>query len=241
MKNLIILLLVIGAAVSQIVLTTSTAASKALPIWTLTYVTTTSLQYYSFTLSYNAGTASTTFVDASTESSGVVCIFTTSAFALTAGAATTLPSISMSVIGNGAAGSALAVTSVAANWNALVLTYHPALTYASATTVATGAGGLACAIVGGATPVIASFVATYTFSLVAGCGPLPQMGSVNYMRCSGVSQGALLATAGGVTATIIADKNVTVAATTTTCATTTGASTFATGATILAGIAYLQF
>jgi hypothetical protein len=250
MKNLILLFLVIGAVVSTaIVLTNTTDAAKA--EWTLTYVTpaTTSV-YNSFTLSYDSGngTTSAALINGDANSIGVVCIPTSADFAL-ATPGTARPAYSFSVLGTGTGTATPSLNTQASvdvpQFAALLLTYHPLMTYTTADSVATSAAGnIDCALTGAgaADIVVASGILTWTFTVAAACGNLPKMGTDWYARCFAVKdQNIEVSKAGGETITaLIGAKDVSIV-TTTTCATTAGASTFATGATILAGIAYLQF
>jgi hypothetical protein len=239
MKNLILLFLVIGAAVSQITLTTNATATS--PVWTLTYgAPVAGLIRYSFTLTYYAGTASSSVSTANTQNIGVACWFTDSAFALASPA--TAPGISFSVPGSGSA----ATTAASTAWGTLAMSSHAALVHTSDLLFDSG-NTVSCPIVmtqtGQPLPVVSAFTATWTFTVLNFCGTLPQHSNAYFGRCVSVAdQAKVLTTAGGVLAVdTLGAKNVTVTVATTTCATTTGASTFATGATILAGIAYLQF
>jgi hypothetical protein len=245
MKNLILLLLVIGAAVSQIALTTL-AAQK----WTLTYVSA-STSFYSFTLSYEVTGAAVpaSYLVAASSNMGVVCIPTLSTFAIN----TTARAGFTFTVDNGAGGAA--ANNAEANWLPLKLISQPTMTYANSGSISTGtaADGTVCPIVipavtGGNTadfPTFSSGVVTWAFTVATPCGVLPAMGAAWYAKCYAVASVLIGTTnvddiAGAAVAlTTVGENNVTVAATTTVCA-VSGASTFATGATILAGIAYLQ-
>jgi hypothetical protein len=246
MKSLILLFLVIGAVVSQITLTTGSAT--AAPQWTLTYATPTGENFYGYTLALQAKDASslTLLTGGATTFTGVVCKETTSTFDVITAAG---PGWSWT-FGNG--GNA-ADSTTAANTGFLImtLTYHPLMTITAATAATagtTGLGSIACQIVTAPTPLPTAGAAN-TLSWVStginSCGNLKASGVAFYAKCFNfVQQAATLQnTAASVAITAInTGTNVTVAASaTSTCATTTGASTLATGATILAGIAYLQF
>jgi hypothetical protein len=243
MKNLIILLLVIGAVVNAANLTTIDAlATNAKPLWTLTYAATTGFNYASFVLTYNAGTAPSDAVTAAANSFGVACFVTDSTYALVA-SANTRAAFSFSVIGE--AGGATANTAISTNWQPLLMTSHPLALYNTGNTISTAAS-IPCPIVStpvGAIAALVSNVATWTFTVANGCGPVVQTGTVFYARCfSVVNQAKILSAAGGIlVADVVGDKNITYTATAAAACATTGASTLATGATILAGIAYLQF
>jgi hypothetical protein len=246
MKNLILLFLVIGAVVSTaVVLTNTTDAAKA--EWTLTYVTPASTAIrYSFILSYNSGNGTTeeTLIAAETSSIGVVCIPTDPSYNL-ATTTTGRPAYSFSQIGTAGNPSKNTQASVdATHFGPLLMTYHPSTTYTTAdTTVTTLAAQIDCPLTnaGATNIVVAEGVLTWTFTVAATCGNLPVMGQDFYARCWAVkNQGIVVSKADGVAITTLSGGKDVSIVTTTTCA-TTGASTFATGATILAGIAYLQF
>ena len=244
MKNLILLFLVIGAAVSQVVLTTGTATAAI--EWTLTYATPTGENFYGYTLSVKAKDLSAATVAANTALfTGVVCLETLSTFDdSTAGPgwvwAVTSPNAVASVLGT------------AAGFTTLTLTYLPALAITetgvtNAGAANTGAGGIICTITAASPATVTSGVANsmeYITTAINSCGNLKAMGVAFYARCYNVIAQAtdFAGTSAVAIASIDTGTNVTVTATsTTTTCTTTGASTLATGATILAGIAYLQF
>jgi hypothetical protein len=246
MKNLILLFLVIGAVVSETTLTTiGTAATAAVPLWTITYSAVTGLEYLSFVVTYFGGTADFEPVAKADDSFGVACLFTDSAFDVNA--TQVRAGFSLSVVGNAdTTGPVLVPTkmSVDTNWQPLVMTSHPNIKYNSAIEIETGGSGVVCPLVGtpaDGKPVLTDLTATWTFTVQSGCGPIPQSGSAFYAKCFAIaSETKLIATTTTLTFIAAGITDVTIAAATTTCA-TTGASTFATGATILAGIAYLQF
>jgi hypothetical protein len=247
MKNLILLFLVIGAVVSDAIeLTTTAAASVTAPLWTITFAAPATFEeYYSFTLTYNSGDSAQDVLPADnatpTKSTGVACLFTDSAFALSDG------DIRAGITLNINSAAAALSTSDISGWTALLMTAHPVMEYTDSGNLDTKAGGVDCPITvtntGNPDPVVDSaFIVSWTFTVANSCGALPQMGAAWHAKCwyvEGTTQAKLLATASQAVV-ISGGKEVTVAAATTTCA-TTGASTFATGATILAGIAYLQF
>jgi hypothetical protein len=224
MKLAILLICLISAATCANVLTTGTATS-----WTLTYLTpaatTTSVN---FTLAYSTGaTAQATLIALSASTIGVVCIITTSNF--------TVVDTTLAVRGfsfEAVSTAATATNNAVAGWGALSIWTHPAMTHTSEASLMTGAGSSTCALTTVAnTPAIASFVVTYTNSIPSACTNLAAKGVTWYARCYHKTDSATVANiAATATIAVTAARNVTV-----------GASTFATGATILAGIAYLQF
>jgi hypothetical protein len=246
MKNLIILFLVIGAVVSQVVLTTGTATAAI--EWTLTYATPTGENFYGYTLQVKAKDLSNAAMstDASNaEFFGVVCLETTSTF----DHATPGPGWGWSMTSTGSAASTLGTV---AGFATLTLTYFPLLDInEGAGTEGIGAGNtgatntvcsVASTSAGVATTGVANSVEFVT-TAINSCGNLKASGVAFYAKCYNVAaQTAPWSGTSTVTLTAInTGTNVTVSATATTCSTTTGASTLATGATILAGIAYLQF
>jgi hypothetical protein len=258
MKNLILLFLVIGAVLSATTLTTAASpATMLLPEWTITYVATTGTGYYSFTMTYNQGPTDTNVVTASVATGnvqdrdmGVACVFTTSAFTLATGDVKRGFAFS---IGNGGGGTAAAVvTTTNAAWGALALTSYGAATYTvSGTTltlvyVANTAVSCPVVLTNANLPTLAptTNIASWTFTVADRCGSLPPLGSVWYAKCYQSTDSLILLNLAAGAAPVLSAgslKNVTVAAAAATACATTGASTFATGATILAGIAYLQF
>jgi hypothetical protein len=241
MKNLILLLLVIGAVISQTALTTLAAE-----MWTLTYLTpTTTLDFARFTLTYQVTGAAVpaNYITTSDDFIGVVCQPLLSTFA----AITPGNAIVFSVKGNGATAS----NNAEAAWDPLIMTELSTAVFTSATVITTGTVGALCPIVidtpsGGSAnkPSFSSGVVSWTFTVTSSCGSLPSMDTTWYARCYAIPSAAADAgDVGGsaVTLAALGENNITYTAPTTTCSTTTGASTFATGATILAGIAYLQF
>jgi hypothetical protein len=251
MKNLILLLLVIGAVVSTTynLTTPASPATTAAPLWTLTYDSATASTFYSLTLTYYAGdTASNEPVaissgTAGSQNMGVACFITDSTFALVTTGTGTFPAFTFSIPNAVSTGTA-ATTAASTNWTPLAMTAHVAATFTFTGTTFTGGGFADCPIVqtdSTTLPTVTAFTASWTFTVAKLCGSLPVSGNAWYARCYAVEDADDLITIGTDAATLVAGNNVTVTATTTTCSTTTGASTFATGATILAGIAYLQF
>jgi hypothetical protein len=246
MKNLILLLLVIGAVVNAVDLTTVTTASATTPLWTIEYVAATGTNYYGFQLTYSAGTTASTNLAITTTGNaagnfGVVCLITDSAFTQTNGA---------NYVGFGFSvpRTAAAITnSDSTPWGLLALTAYTTGAYATAPTY-TAATIVSCplAITNTGTsllPIINSttYTATWDITVSGLCGSLPPTGSTWYAKCYTVVDNIKIMSTATEASPITAGKSVTFTTTTTTCSTTTGASTFATGATILAGIAYLQF
>lgn len=218
--KLILLICLIGAAMSNM-LTTGTST-----LWTLTYLTpAATTTTYNLTLAYSTGvTTGVTAVSASAGHIGVVCITTVANFTLTAG------TTSQTGFAFGTTASGATTINNVTNWGALTLTSYSVMTYASDTSLATGATVASCTLLTPTAPAWAVYVHTYSFSIAATCANLGIKGATWYARCFHKTTSAVLTTATGATLVVSAAKNVTV-----------GASTFAAGATILAGIAYLQF
>jgi hypothetical protein len=247
MKNLILLLLVIGAVVNAVDLTTVVdPASIDDPLWTIAYNTATASRYYTFTVTYYGGPSAITPIVAETTGGtndfGVICVFTESTFAPAVSNANN--AFSFAVPSTTAASSAVgATTGATARWGTPTMQSYPLITYAATPTL-TVATVVSCPIAmtqaGAPLPVITSFTASWTFTVAAACGNLPPAGATWYAVCYAVKDQVKIIAATP-TITLVGTKNVTVTTAATACATTTGASTFATGATILAGIAYLQF
>jgi hypothetical protein len=251
MKNFILLLLVIGAVVSTTynLTTPASPATTAAPLWTLTYDSATASTFYSLTLTYYAGdTDPNTPVAAGagaagTGNMGVACFITDSTFALVTSSTGLFPAFVWSVP-NAGNGNTAATTAAGTSWGTLAMTGHVAATFTFTGTTFTGGGFADCPITqtdGTVLPTVSAFTASWTFTVAKLCGSLPVSGNAWYARCYAVEDTTSLITIGTAAADLVAGNNITVTATSTTCSTTTGASTFATGATILAGIAYLQF
>ena len=249
MKNLILLFLVVGAVVNAIDLTTaaSPTATTALPLWTIAYNTAVASKYYSLTLTYYAGAAVTTPVaatgSAGTNSFGVICVFTASTFAPAVSSANSAFSFTVPSTTN-AASAVGATTAATATWATPTMQSYPTITYAAAPTL-TLTTVVDCPILNTAgtavtAPTLSTFTATWVFTVANSCGNLPASGATWYAVCYPHLDTPAIITGTPTTSTLTGAKNITVTTTATTC-TTTGASTFATGATILAGIAYLQF
>jgi hypothetical protein len=241
MKNLILLFLVIGAVVSTEVQLSTTAGDH---VWKITYAATTTGQFYSFKLTYTKPTVAALVNQpyiAASQAIGVVCMPTVSTFDVTGAARSAFIFYILS------SGSAIAANDAVTNWGALALGHLPAAIYTAATPdFVSGGSTSTCALTGATAPTsVVAGVATYTFTVAAACVDLPPMGTAWYAKCFAVPTIAVGDAPYVVLKTIATGfikgiMDVTFAGTTTTCA-TTGASTFATGATILAGIAYLQF
>jgi hypothetical protein len=246
MKNLILLFLVIGAVVSTETTLTNTAEDN---LWKITYVATTTGQFYSFTLSFTTPTTLATnpaTIIPVAQYVGVACVPTLSDFVI-AVPAVVRGAFFFTAVNDGAGGAGdLATNQANTNWGPLVLTYAPSALYTADSTIDAGKLVRNCALGGGFdAPVIANNVATYTFTVAAACGTIPQMGTAWFGKCFAIKATAVAtvpSTADNVVpaADIVGELDVTFPGTTTVCA-LNGASTFATGATILAGIAYLQF
>jgi hypothetical protein len=234
MKNLILLFLVIGAVVSQVSLTTTVNQ-----LWAITSATPVAVtDYYSFTLTYNGGaTTSVDYITTSTQEIGVVCIPTPSNFAVAASA--TSFGFSFSVPANATGAKSDATT----NWGPLKMTSHSTLTYTVLTNKVLTAGtavNVACTIA--QVHTVANYVHQWVITVSTQCANFRQLGSAASFACFSYDDTAQIISGTGAAAdiTVGAATNVAFTQTTTVCA-VSGASTFATGATILAGIAYLQF
>jgi hypothetical protein len=245
MKNLILLFLVIGAAVSTAVTLTNTTGDY---LWTLEYKAVATGQFYSFVLTFTrpsiAATAAQVYI-AADSAIGVVCVPSVSTFAVTAAQERSAFVFSTS------SKTGTALNDNAANWDVLVLTHWSSGLYNPGTNFVTGGTVITCGLVGtgATTPVITNGVVTWTFTVAAACLDLPQMGTGWFAKCfatptvlDAASPALVTQTfaVGSTPPTLLGALDVTFPGTTTVCA-LNGASTFATGATILAGIAYLQF
>jgi hypothetical protein len=258
MKNLILLFLVIGAVVSEVLLTTGTPVASV--EWALTYSDPTGENFYGYTMvlrGKDLQPLTVVAVDGTTDSlavyTGVVCVETTSDHSLRTG-----PGFGWTVANVANAGStrAAGVTNTAATVGPITLTYFPALAVTEGGTAGigaaqTGGGGTVCTIanaagtahtIATATPSVSNSL-EYISSGINSCGNLKASGVAFYARCYNVlGQTTEWSVVGDIAlGTVNTGTDVTVAATAATSCATTGASTFATGATILAGIAYLQF
>jgi hypothetical protein len=243
MKNLILLFLVIGAAVSTAVTLTNTTGDY---LWTLTYATPATGSFYSFVVTYTRPTRASTAGDpliAASQFIGVACFPTISTFAFTTAVAR--PAFIFSATTTDANP---ALNNADTKWGPLVLNYFSGALYTTGASAALNTGAAAplpaaCALVGATKPVLANGIATWTFTIAAACVDLPQMGTAHFAKCIAIgtqAESLILVEKAITAATVFGAMDVTFPGTTTTCA-TAGASTFATGATILAGIAYLQF
>jgi hypothetical protein len=224
MKLAILLICLISTATCSEILTSTTAT-----LWTFTYLTpAATTMAYNFTLSYSTGaTAAADVITSPSNTVGVVCIITNSNFTVvsTDGASTGFTFEAISDAGS-------AKNNAAGAWNSLSLWTHPNMTHTSENSLMTGTGSSTCPLTTVVnTPIAANFVITYTNSIPLACTNLQAKDTTWYARCyHQVVSANIVSKAASVTITVSAAKNVTV-----------GASTFATGATILAGIAYLQF
>jgi hypothetical protein len=222
MKLIIVLILLIGAAVSQTALTGSTSN-----LWELMSSSPTTGTAYNLILRYgiNAASGATTTVATSGQDIGVVCIATTSNFTLAAGAVAQV-GWSMQSTATGTA-----TIAASANWGDILVYSLSAITHTSDTSLLTGATGTACTKSISLGTTISDQKAWWFFDITATCANLPAYGAVDwYGRCFHKVAAIDKANESGKTLVVSGAKNVTI-----------GASTFATGATILAGIAYLQF
>jgi hypothetical protein len=251
MNTLILLFLVIGAVVSQTFkLTTTAAASGTDPLWSLTTLPTTDFSFLRFTLSYDAGAAPTDAILAIDNSNfGVACMIVDSAFDLTAADddSARRKGFSLSVRGQGAMIGA-SNTGSDTNWLTLMLHQHNGMKYKTTGTIEAGLAVAPCSIVldpVATIPERINNVLFWTFDVTDSCGNIPTLGSTWYAKCFAIPSTAVgipdVGPLADIPITNARDVTFTVPAAVTICATETGASTFATGATILAGIAYLQF
>jgi hypothetical protein len=219
--KLILLICLIGAAMSAELLTTGTTT-----LWTLTYLTpAATTTNYNLTLAYSTGvtTGTTEVSSGSTMQIGVVCLTTVANFSLVAAS-------SNAGFGFGSQATAASAINSITGWGALTLHILSAVTYTTDVLLTQTALGSACTLVSATAPTWAAYVHTYTFSSVAVCGNLGIMGGTWYARCFHKTSTAVIIGASSLDLVVSAAKNVTV-----------GASNLAVGATILAGIAYLQF
>jgi hypothetical protein len=226
MKLVLLLICLIAVANCSNIMTTATTN-----LWTFTYLTpAATTTAYNFTLAYSTGetTGSTTQITLNPGSIGLICIVTTLNFTVVD---TVAGSAGWSI--EAASSAATVLSNTATGWGPITMTSHPGMTHTSETALTTGATSAACTLVTVAnTPAYASYVHTYSNSALATCGNLAAKGVTWYGRCyHKTDTAAVMSTAATDTSIVVSGaKNVTV-----------GASTFVTGATILAGIAYLQF
>jgi hypothetical protein len=219
--KLILLICLIGAAMSATTLTTGTAT-----LWTLTYLTpAATTNNYNLTVAYSTGVTASATVATSGQEIGVICLLTVANYTLTASA-----TVNQTGFAFGQTATGTATNSAAAFWGPLKLTSFTSAKYASDTSITAGTVVADCALVTPTAPAYAAFVHTYSFSSVAVCPGLGIKGALWYARCFHKTATTVLTTGTTGSFVVSAAKNVTV-----------GASTFAAGATILAGIAYLQF
>jgi hypothetical protein len=225
MKLAILLILLIGSVMSSNTMTSATAN-----MWTLTYLDVSSTAIiYNFTLSYSEGATANADIVTAANNMGLICIITTLNFTLADDATATNAAFSFSSGATTAAGD----NEILTNWDALTAQTHPSMIHTTDTSLATGASTANCPLTTVAnTPTFASYVVSWANSLPALCTNWPIKGATWYARCFHMDdQTKNIASTSSVTGVVVSGvKNVTI-----------GASTFATGATILAGIAYLQF
>jgi hypothetical protein len=261
MNTLILLFLVIGSVVSEVLLTTGTATAAV--EWSLTYTNATGENFYGYTLVLRGKDLEplevTAEVVADTDYfTGVVCVETTSDHSRRSG-----PGFGWTLVNAIGSARSAGSTSNALTLGAITLTYYPALAITEDNATPgigngqTGGGAIVCNIadaagtahtVPTATPSVSNSV-EFISSGINSCGNLKASGVGFYARCYNVVfQTAEWSVAGDTLLTAVnTGTDVTFAATALpTCVLNgnengNGASTFATGATILAGIAYLQF
>jgi hypothetical protein len=239
MKNLILLFLVIGAVVSTDVALTTTGE-----IWTLTYNAVTGTDVYSFGIKYDNAATSATTVIANAKFIGVICFPVASDFVLTVVDAVSAARPAFAITTLAVTSAAASAATLGADWNGLALTYLPAAYLSTTTQIKTLTSFTACILDpadGAPTLNSTDFTLSWTRTVAAKCGNLPSMGTTWYAKCYAMSSAnGVDLVADGATVTVGNGLDVTFSAPTA-CAVSAGASTFATGATILAGIAYLQF
>jgi hypothetical protein len=170
MKNLILLLLAIGAVVNAVELTTFVEPKTVtLPLWTLTHATPTGFDYLSFVLTYNGGTTGAVLpVPADTHFFGVACFVTNSTYAVPFSIARAAFTLNMNGLASGATS-----TSVNTHWGPLIMTSNPIAQLIAGTpnTLTMGAGS-SCPVVvtpsDNFKPVITNFIASWTFTVPNG-------------------------------------------------------------------------
>ena len=222
MKSIIILILLVGTAMSQTTFTTD-AVNK----WKILSLTPDSTVTYDLIAQYEIGAASgaTTQVATNGQDIGVVCIVTTSNFSLADGAT--------GQVGWSMTSTATGTTTIASstNWGSMLVTSLTALTHTSDTSLLTGATGTACTTTNVLPVVVVDQILYWFFDITGACANIPLINAATwYARCFHKAASTSLVSANSQTLVVSSAKNVTI-----------GASTFAAGATILAGIAYLQF
>jgi hypothetical protein len=223
MKSIIILILLIGAAMSQSTLTADTATQ-----WQWSSMSPPTGSAYNLTIVYSIGatTGATTEVAASGEEIGLVCIVTTSNFTLADGAT---GQVGWAMTTTATADGAATIAAIA-NWGTLMVYPLTTVTHNTDILLTTGATATACTT-GTVTASVTSEQVWWLFTITATCANIPVYGATEwYGRCFHKTKSSSLVSASGNALAVSAAKNVTI-----------GASTFAAGATILAAIAYLQF
>jgi hypothetical protein len=223
MKSIIILILLVGTAISQTEYTTDTATK-----WTVASVdpTTSTGITYDFVARLGIGAASgaTTQIATIGQEIGLICLVTTSNFTLADGA-TAQVGWSFSSIATGTT-----TIAVSTGWGDMLVYSLSAITHNSDTSLTTGATGTACATTNVELTTIVSLEVYFRFDVTATCANVPVYGVNWYGRCFHKAASTNLVSDSGNTLVVSSAKNLTI-----------GASKLATGATILAGIAYLQF
>jgi hypothetical protein len=224
MKSIIILILLVGTAISQVEFTADTATK-----WTLGSAdpsTTTGITY-DFTVRYGIGaaTGATTQVATVNQEIGLICIVTASNFSLADGVSGQVGWAMVSI--------ATGTTTIGATtgWGNMLVWSLSAITKTTDTSLLTGATGTACTTTNVLPTTLTNQEIYFLFDISGTCTNLPLFGAVDsYARCFHKAASTNLVSANAQTLAVSSAKNVTI-----------GASTFAAGATILAGIAYLQF
>jgi hypothetical protein len=221
MKSIIILILLIGTAISTTTMTSGTATK-----WQLTSSTPATGQTFDFQVMFSTG-AATGNVATTTQEIGLVCLVLTSNFTI---AANTAGQAGFAMTSTAGAGTA--AISAITNWGAIVTKPLATVTYVSDVSITTTLTSVACAAANVDAITLTSNVIKWAFDITGACANIPLKSATTtwYGRCfhKAASSTALVASANNFA--VSAALNVTI-----------GASTFAAGATILAGIAYLQF
>jgi hypothetical protein len=202
--------------------TTLTGADATL--WQAQSATPTTGSTYSMVVQYSIGASSgdTTTVT-STQDIGVVCLITTENFTLADG--DTAAGFSLQTLSTG-----VATIAASTNWGVMLVYSLTAVTHTTDVQLVTGSTGTACTTSNVIPMVISDEKAWWFFDIADACTSLPLSTATWYARCFHKAAATDLASETGKTLVVSAAKNVTGAA-----------LTFATGATVLAGVAYLQF
>jgi hypothetical protein len=220
MKSIIILILLIGTAMSTTTFTSGTATK-----WQLLSSTPVTGQTFDLQVMFSTG-AATGDVAVSGNTIGVICIVLTSNFTIAANTAGQA-GFAMTSTASGGTAAISAIT----NWGALVTYPLATVTYVSDSGITTTLTSTACGAANVDAITLSNNEIKWAFDITGACANIPLITSTAtwYGRCFHKNTSAV-SVATAATFVVSAPQNVTI-----------GASTFAAGATILAGIAYLQF